>query len=125
MSPSAPSRDIATLEPDQFVHELGKPLWLPLGPPDLQREVLAFHVAELAQSLAERLQEWIRSRRRMAGTEPTDPVHIHRRLGVAGVRRHEKAEDQGNEQPTVMSRMVISFFDLVHLRRYRDRSRLI
>ena len=52
----APSRDDhVNLEPDQLGREFRQALGLPLGGPELDDEVLALDVAELAKPLAEGL----------------------------------------------------------------------
>ena len=44
-------------ETDKLSHQLGYPLHAPLGPADLQRDRLPFHVAQLSEPLPERLEQ--------------------------------------------------------------------
>src|SRR6266508_6695976 len=61
-------------EPDQLGRKLGKPFRLSLAIPGRDGNVLPLDIAQVAQTLLERLQRCIRSRRRIGATEPPNPV---------------------------------------------------
>jgi hypothetical protein len=84
---------------DRQAHQLGRqgrePLFLPLGIAELQDEIAPFHIAEVAQALAEGLQ--------ICGidaltTESTDPMYFRWRLCLGGKGYEEDAEDEEDEE---------------------------
>jgi hypothetical protein len=93
----APCHDHLNLEPDQLGHQVGEPLFPPLRIAGLNDKVLALDIAEVAQPLPEGLQSWIGIAGR-AGLEPTDPIHVRRRLGGGGKRRHEDGQGEDDEE---------------------------
>ena len=66
------------------------------SPEVLDDEVLALHVAEVAQTLLEFTDSSIGSRRGAAVTEPTDPVHFRRGLRSLDDGRAKKAQDDSS-----------------------------
>lgn len=68
----------------------------PLGRAVLDRDVLAFHVAELAKFLLEGLDELRNSRRGTA--EPPDPIELPRLLRLGGERREDGGHTASHER---------------------------
>jgi len=76
------------VETDQFGREAGEPVELSLGVPEVDREVLALDVAELAQSPLKSLIE--RRDPGGRGRQHTDPPHPSLLLRLGGERRGEE-----------------------------------
>jgi hypothetical protein len=72
------------LEPDEFGRQVGEPLGSPFCIAELKDEVLPLDITELAQTLSERLLTCLghRGGGREGRTEPTNPVHWCRLLGL-------------------------------------------
>ena len=89
--------DHARLQADQVGHEGGIPRVLALGPSGLQDDALTFHIAQLAQPLAEGF-EAAQSHRVGEGTRRyvTDPGYLLLllRLGGSSTQRRSKEEKQ-------------------------------
>jgi hypothetical protein len=103
-APGGPQRSLGTrrndhvnVETDQLSGEAWEPLELPLRGLDLERQVLAFHVPQLLQSLREAPED----QRGAAGTgeEDADPKDFPRQLRIGREQRHEEAEGERHEAP--------------------------
>jgi hypothetical protein len=94
----SPSDNHVHLEPDQLRRQAGEPLFTLRRIAGLQDEVLALHIAEVAQTLPEGLQTGIRPRGRVAAAEPPDPIHRRRRLGLGGERHEQESEGKDEEE---------------------------
>ena len=85
--------DDVHLETDQLGREAREPVVMLPCPPELDDDVLPFHIAQLAQALVEGLKvtrdSWIR---RGGRGEEADAGEVCRRLGLAGERYHEHGE---------------------------------
>ncbi len=94
--PAGVDNNDVNLEADQLGREVGEPLGPPLGISALDRDVLAFDVAELAKSLLECLDEWRDSGRGTA--EESDLPDLHGLLRLDGERGGEEATRQSNHE---------------------------
>ena len=74
------------LGPDQLRHELGEAVVAALGPSGLKREGLALHVAQVAQALAEGVEEML-ARARGFGPKERDLPRVRRRLRLSDEQR--------------------------------------
>jgi len=73
--------DDVHLQTDQVSREGGVPIILALGPSGLDGDVLTFHIAQLAQALAEGLETELTLRvRREDRIQITYPGHLRREL---------------------------------------------
>lgn len=85
-------------EAEELRGQIGKTSIVPLGPSELDREILALDVAEIAKPSSKRL-DLRRIAGRRGGTEEPDPVHFARRLRLAGERTPDYAHgDNGAEE---------------------------
>jgi hypothetical protein len=77
------------LRPNQLDRQFGQTRIVPLGPPELDDDILAFDVAEIPKPCAERFDlAGVAGRR--GGAEEPDPVHLTRRLRLGGEGRGEQ-----------------------------------
>src|SRR5262249_57074126 len=82
--------DDVDLEPDQLGRKLREAIFVPLRPAVLDGDALALDVAEIAESLAERLEDlWLQRRR--GGAEVPDARQSPRLLRPSDARRGEEA----------------------------------
>jgi len=99
---TTPRHDDAHLRTDQVRREGGVPIILALGPSELESDVLPFHIAQLAQALAEGLETALSYRvRRGARIWVTYPGHLPRLLPLGGERRGEDGSGTRDEGPAV------------------------
>ena len=89
----ADGHDQVGTEPDELVREFGHPLGAPLGRPELDGEVSAFDIAELAEPLFE--GRVLRGGTRAGGGENADPVNFLLLSGGAGRCRDEAEGHSG------------------------------
>ena len=92
----APGNDDVHLQANEFGGERRQPLRPALCEPVLDRDVLAFHIAQLAQSLPEGLEE-IRVVGGRAGREETDPGNLRRRLSLDGEGDDEEDDKERDD----------------------------
>ena len=86
-------QDHVHFETEQLGGELGETLVLSLCPAELDENVLSLGVAEITETLAERLDA-IAFERRGRVPQVTDPWDLPRLLRAGGERRREDAESK-------------------------------
>ena len=91
--------DDIDLQPDELCEKLRKPVELSVRRPEFDDEVLALHVAELAQTVARGLPQMAAD---IATFEKRDSSDPRASLPLSGERRGKEAErDAGDECPPV------------------------
>ena len=89
--------DDVDLEPDQLGRNLREAIFVPLRPAVLDGDALALDVAEVAESLAERLED-LGLQRRRGGAEVPEARQSPRLLRPSDQRRGEEAPGHGTEE---------------------------
>src|SRR2546426_2390400 len=90
--------DDVYLEPDQLGQETREKFGPPLRPAIVDSDLLALHVAQLAEALAERIEEMPVHRVR-ACLEKSHPIEFPRLLGLGRERHRDEADSENDREP--------------------------
>src|SRR3990167_7534436 len=94
-----PGNDELDLLADQLGGQVVEPVDPALRPAPFDDEVLALHVAEIAQPPAEGLDDVGNTGGERNEAEEADPVDLGRLLCIRSDRRGEDAEREGEDEP--------------------------
>ena len=101
--------DDVHLQTDQLGRKVGEPVVRPRRPSGLNRDVLTFHIAQLAQAVPETFEETQPSHvRKGARRQKTYSIELPRQLRLGGARRRQEHSTRASQECPPIHHWIIS-----------------